>query len=236
MAFLSDRRKHPRYPINLPVFIFYEEKRASAHTLDVGLEGMKIYTDQGLPSGREILFQLVLKRESIWVKGRLIFRQTDPELMNFSCIHFQGTTKESIFNLQEILSYLQNSLRKEYLDMEVRIRERETALAKANELLEAETERRKRGEQILKEIRDRLGDFSAEYSGYPEEKLKMAVQGLHNNIEAMILAITNGLKNIHIFLKGGGVSDQVSFELIIFSIQNNYKEIQKILDNLHQEE
>jgi len=88
MGFEGDRRKHPRFPINLPVYTFGSEKRTGTYTLDVGLGGMKIYTDQRFPSGREILFQLVLKRKSIWIKGRLIFEQTDPELMNFSCIHF----------------------------------------------------------------------------------------------------------------------------------------------------
>lgn len=233
MAFLVDRRRHLRYQINLPVFIFYSGKRAVAHALDVGLGGMKIYTDQGFPSGREILFQLVLKRKSIWVKGRLIFKKTDPELMNFSCIYFEKTTIESNFELQEFLSHLENLLQKDRIDMMVRIREREAALAKANELLEVETERRKRGEQILKEIRDRLGNLSSEFPDYQEKKLKMTVQGLHNSIEAMILAINYGLKNIHILLKGGSVSDQISFEQIIFNIQNNYKEIRKILDNLH---
>lgn len=233
MAFLVDRRKHLRYQINLPVFIFYSEKRAVAHTLDVGLGGMKIYTDQGFPSGREFLFQLVLKRKSIWVKGRLIFKQIDPELMNFFCIYFEKTTIESNFELQEFLSHLENLLQKDSIDMMVRIRERETALAKANELLEVETERRKRGEQILNEIRDRLGNLSSEFPDYQEKKLKMAVQGLHDSIEAMTLAIINGLKNIHILLKGGSVSDQISFEQIIFNIQNNYKEIRKILNNLH---
>ena len=158
-----DRRRHLRYQINLPVFIFYSGKRAAAHTLDVGLGGMKIYTDQRFPSGREILFQLVLKRKSIWVKGRLIFKQTDPELMNFSCVYFERTRIEGNSELQEFLSHLENLLQKDRIDMMVRIREREAALAKANELLEVETERRKRAEQILKEIRDRLEKLSSEF-------------------------------------------------------------------------
>ena len=232
MAFGIDRRRHLRYQINLPVFIFYSGKRALAHTLDVGLGGMKIYTDQGFPSGREILFQLVLKRKSVWVKGRLIFKQTDPELMNFSCIYFEKTTIESNFELHEFFSSLDNLLQKDRNDMIVRNRERETALAKAKELLEVETERRKRAEQILKEIGDRLGNLSSEFPDYQEKKLKMTVQGLEGSIGAMILAIYSGLKHIHILLKGGSVSDQMSFEQIIFNIQNNCKEIRKILDHL----
>ena len=232
MAFLSDRRKHPRYPVNLPVFIFYAEKRAVAHTLDVGLGGMKIYTDKVFPSQRKFLFQLVLQRKSIWVKGRFVFEQTQPELMNFSCIRFEETAKEGIFNLQEFLSHSQNLLKEERLDMEVRIREREAALAKANELLKVETERRKRGEQVIKELGERLGYLSLVFSDDQEKKLRMTVQGLDDYIGALLLAIANGLKNIRLLLKEGNVADQISFEQIIFSIQNNYKEIRRVLENL----
>ncbi len=232
MAFLSDRRKHPRYPINLPVFIFYAEKRAVAHTLDVGLGGMKIYTDKVFASRREFLFQLILQRKSIWVKGRFVFEQTQPELMNFSCIQFEETTKESIINLQEFLSHSQNLLKEKSLDMEVRIREREAELAKANDLLKVETERRKRGEHVIKELGERLGYLSSVFSDDREKRLRMTVQGLDDRIEALLLAITNGLKNIHLLLKEGNVADQISFEQIIFSIQNNYKEIRRALENL----
>lgn len=232
MGFEGDRRKHPRFPINLPVYTFGSEKRTGTYTLDVGLGGMKIYTDQRFPSGREILFQLVLKRKSIWIKGRLIFEQTDPELMNFSCIHFEETTKATNFGLRDFLSHLENLLPKDRIEMEDRIREREAALAKANELLKAETKRRKRGEQVLKEIGERLGYLSSQFSGCQEKKLKKTVQGLHDRIETMVLAINSGLKNIDIFLKEGSASEQISFEQIIFNMQNNYKEIQEILENL----
>lgn len=232
MANLSDRRKHPRYPVSLPVFIFYTEKRAVAHTLDVGLGGMRIYTDKVFASRREFLFQLVLQRKSIWVKGRFVFEQTQHELMNFSCIQFEETTKESIISLQEVVSNAQNLLKKECLDMEVRIREREAELAKANDLLEVETERRKRGEQVIKELGERLGYLSSVFSDDREKRLRMIVQGLDDRIEALLWSIIKGLKNIHFLLKEGNVVDQISFEQIIFSIQNNYKEIRRAVENL----
>jgi hypothetical protein len=231
MAKLNDRRKHPRYPINLPVFIFYAEKRAVAHTLDVGLGGMRIYTEKVLPSRRDFLFQLVPQRIPIWVKGRFIFEQTHPELMNFSCIKFEEITKECIVSLKEILLNSQNLFKKECLDMEVRIREREAALEKANELLKVETERRNREEQIIKKLGDRLGHLSSVFSEDREKRISMNIQGLDDRIEALLLEITNGLKNIHLLLKEGNGADQISFEQIIFSIQNNYKEIRKILEN-----
>ena len=229
---MGDRRIYLGYQINLPVFIFSSEKRAVAHTLDVGLGGMKIYTDQVFPSGREFLFQLVLKRKSIWIKGRFIFEQTHPELVNFSCIQFVEASKESIFNLQEFFSHSENLLKKEWVEMELRIREREAALAKAAELLKVEIERRKRGEQVLQELGERLGYLSSEFSDCQEKKLKMTIQGLHDSIEATVLAINDGLKNIHLLLEDGSASDQISFEQIIFNIQNNYKMIRKILENL----
>jgi hypothetical protein len=232
MAKLNDRRKHPRYPINLPVFIFYAEKRAVAHTLDVGLGGMRIYTEKVLPSRRDFLFQLVPQRKPIWVKGRFIFEQTHPELMNFSCIRFEGITEECILNLKEILSNSQNLFRKECLDMEVRIREREAALEKANELLKVETEKRKREEQVIKKLGDRLGHLSSVFSDDREKRIRMNIQGLDDRIEALLLAITNGLKNIQLLLKEGNGADQISFEQIIFSIQNHYKEIRGVLENL----
>ena len=232
MALLNDRRKHTRYPVNLPVFIFYAEKRVVAHTLDVGLGGMRIYTDKVFASRREFLFLLVLQRKSIWVKGRFVFEQTQPELINFSCVQFEKITKESIMNLQEFLQNSQNLWKKECIDMEVRIRERETELAKANDLLEVETERRKRGEQVIKELGERLGYLSSGFSDDREKRLRMAVQGVEGSIEALLLGLISGLNNIHFLLKGGKAVDQNSFEQIIFRIQNNYKEVRKALENL----
>jgi hypothetical protein len=229
-----DRRRHLRYEINLPVFIFDLGlgKRAAAHTLDVRLGGMKIYAEKGLPSGRKILFQLVLKRKSIWVKGRVIFRQTDPELVNFFCISFEETSKESNFGLQGFLSHLEALWQKGQIEMMVQNREREAALVNANELPKGETQGWERREQIIKEIGERLENLSLEFVDL-ELKLKTTVQGLNDRIEAMLLAIYYGLRNIRILLKEGSVSDEISFEQIIMDIQNNYKGIRKILDNLH---
>ena len=232
MAMLSDRRKNPRYPINLPVFIFYTEKRAVAHTLNVGLGGMKIYTDKVFPSFRNFLFQVVLQRKTIWAKGRFVFEKNQPELMNFSCIKFEKITEECVLDLQEFLSQSENLLTKEYLDMEGRIREKEAALAKANEQLKVEIERRKRGEKIIKEVGERLGYLSSLFSEDREKRLRTTIKELDNRIDALLLTIIHGLNNIHLLLKEGKAAEGISFEQIIFSIQNNYKEIRRVLDNL----
>ena len=232
MPFLSERRKHPRYSIHLPVFIFHGEKRAGAHTLDLSLGGMRIYAGNAFGSRRDFLFQLVLQRNAIWVKGRLVFEQTEPELMNFACIQFAETTKESNMILQEFLSQPQNALKKECLDIELRVRERENALAKANDLLKLEMGRRNRGEHVLKQLGEQLGYLSSVCSGNREERLRISVQELDTRVEALVMAITNGLEKMNLLLKEGSVPDRTSFEEIIFSIHKNYKQVRKALDNL----
>ncbi len=231
MAFLNDRRRHPRYPVNLPVFIFYGDKRAVGHTLNLGLGGMKIFTDKVFPSRREFLFQLVLKRKSIWVKGQFVFEQNYPEFLNFSSVRFEETKTESIINLQEFLSHTQNLLTNDYVDLEVRIREKEAALAKANELSKVETERRERAELVIKELGERLEYLSAEVSDDRDNRLRMTAQELDGRIEGLLLAIIDGLRNIHLLLKEANGVDQISFEHIISSIQNNYTEIRRVLED-----
>jgi two-component sensor histidine kinase len=107
MDYLAERRRHPRYPIHLPVFIFFSEKRVAAHTLDLGRGGMKIHADQTIPAGQEFLLQLVLEGKPIWSKGRFLFNQTQPDLVNFSCIQFVNTPEKNIHLLQEYLSPLE---------------------------------------------------------------------------------------------------------------------------------
>jgi hypothetical protein len=232
MDFSNDRRKHPRYPINLPVFIFHSEKRALGHTLDVGLGGMRIHTDQVFLSRRELLFQLMLKRNAIWVKGWLVFTQIQPDLLNFSCVQFGEISQENLSLLEEYLAHQETPSKKERLVLENRIREGESALVKANELLKAEKEKRERQERILKEIEERLRFLSYELNNFQEKRMRLIAQELPETIGAMITGMTDGLQNILLRIKAGKSFDSTPFEQIIFNIQKNYKEMRKILENL----
>ncbi len=274
MVFISNRRRYPRYPINLPVFIFYSEKRIIAHTLDVGPGGMKIHADHIFLAGQKVLFQLTLKGKSIWAKGRFIFAETQPDLVNFYCIQFIDITKEYNFFLKEYLSNLEKGKEeqvsildqykkeqvqqlstfmpkdlakekkyidtlakkifwlKECIELKIRIQEREVALAETINSLKIEGERLERGKQVFKDLEERLRYLSSEFFDYEEKKIELIGKEIHDRIEAMILAMTHGLKNIRILMKEGKISDQISFEQIIFNIQNNYKEIQGDLEKL----
>jgi DNA-binding ferritin-like protein len=229
MDSIGDRRKHPRFPVHLPVSIFYKEKRAVGHTLDVGLGGMKIYTDQILPSRWELLFQLVLGGKFIWVKGRFVFAQTQPESVNFFCIQFLEARKENLFILHEYLSGLEDLIKKERNELEERIRKGEAAPATAHELLEIEYKRWKEGERVCKELDETLRDLSSKFLDHQETKIKLAIKEVYDGIDAMILAI---LKSILTRIEKGNFSDHITFEQIIFNIQRNYKEIRRILENV----
>jgi DNA replication protein DnaD len=232
MAFLKDRREYPRYPVNIPIYIFCKGKVTVGHTLNVGPGGMKIYTDKILPSRQDILFQLVVQGEAIWIKGGFVFEQTQSESITFLCIKFEETSKECQLTLNEFLSKSENLNKEDLLNIEAQIREKEAELSKANKLLKFETERRERVEQALKDVVERLGCLSLEFWDYREKKIKITIQGLDNHIESLLLAINDGLRNIHFLLNEENVADQISFEQIIFRIENKYKEIRTVLENL----
>jgi DNA-binding ferritin-like protein len=175
------------------------------------------------------LFQLVIGGKFIWVKGRFIFAQTQPDLVNFSCIQFLEAPKGNLFILHEYLSGLENLIKKERNELEERIRKGEAAPATAHELLEIENKRWKEGERVRKELDETLRDLSSKFLDHQETKIKLAVKGLHDSIDTMILAI---LKSILTRIEKGNISDQITFEQIIFNIQRNYKEIRRILENV----
>jgi hypothetical protein len=232
MVFSSDRRRYPRYSICLPVSVFFLEKRIMTHTLDVGLGGMKIYADQVLPFRQEFLFRMVLGPKFIWIKGRIIFTQTQPDAVNFSCIQFAEASKENLLILQEYFSQRENLLERQYIELEARLREREAALAKAAELLNAEKEIRKRGEQAFKELEEWLRYLSAEFPDGQKKKIHLTGQELLGDVEAMVKGMAYAVKRILLCLKEEEVPDSISFEQIVGNLRGNYKEIRRILKNL----
>jgi hypothetical protein len=73
MDSIQERRRNPRYALNFPVYIFCSDERITAHTLNLGLGGIKLHADYTLPLGKELLIQLLVGRKVIWSKGRPLF-------------------------------------------------------------------------------------------------------------------------------------------------------------------
>jgi signal transduction histidine kinase len=281
MDYLAERRRHPRYPIHLPVFIFFSEKRVAAHTLDLGQGGMKIHADQPIPAGQEFLLQLVLEGKLIWSKGRFLFNQTQPDLVNFSCIQFVGTSEKNIHLLQEYLSFLEKGdgdqgaasnqygekcepslspsetrdlnpgqaaedfrdklkkrytlLKEIYIDtlvtknlLQKEFIQLEAELASTQASLRMESEERKRVEKILRELEERLRNFSSEFLEAQEKEKK----ALHDSIGAILSVLKDGLENIVDLMKEGPIAAQVPPGQILATFQKGAQEIRRILTNL----
>ena len=88
MLFSSMRRSYPRYPAQRIASYHYGGKRYLTLTLDLGLGGMKIKTNHGLPEGEHLDFKLVLGGSSIWVKGRIAYSGLLADKQGVSGIQF----------------------------------------------------------------------------------------------------------------------------------------------------
>ncbi len=226
---LKERRSGSRYLVHLPVFIYHAEKRFPAHTLDIGFGGMKIHTDQIFPPRREFLFQLAPKASFIWVKGRFVADQTEPESVRFSCVRFLEISKESVVHLQDFLSQLDHGPVKGQVQLEARIREQEQTIAK---LLGKESERWKRGERILKELDEQFQAMSSKLADPQEKDLKATVQELSLCLEAMLKAMYGALQDISLQTKGEKGGPPASFEQNLSDLDRHYRDARTILESL----
>jgi Tfp pilus assembly protein PilZ len=57
---LIDKRSHARFPMNLDVTLIVGGERYSAHSRDVSLGGMFVYTNVRVPFGSNVLVELRL--------------------------------------------------------------------------------------------------------------------------------------------------------------------------------
>jgi hypothetical protein len=82
------RRNHPRYSIQNIASYRYEDKNFLTLTLDLSLGGMKIRTCHPLSQDEELGFKLVLNRNPISLKGRIVYSQFLPDKQGVSGIEF----------------------------------------------------------------------------------------------------------------------------------------------------
>ena len=104
--FLPVRRNHPRYPVQKFVSYRYEGKSFLTHTLDPGLEGMKIKTPQYLPQDVNLNFKLILGKRLIWLKGRIVYSRFLFDKQGVSGIHFEELSAKDNTLLQDYLGTL----------------------------------------------------------------------------------------------------------------------------------
>jgi len=106
MLFSSMRRSYPRYPVQRIASYHYGERRFLTLTLDLGLGGMKIKTNDHLPEGEHLDFKLVLGTSSIWVKGRIAYSGFLKDKQSVSGVQFIELSSQADIILRD---YLANS-------------------------------------------------------------------------------------------------------------------------------
>lgn len=99
-----ERRIHPRYAVRCPVSFLWMQREFSTTTYDLGLGGMKIHNNLLLPDQQELIFQLSLRQNPIWPKGRIVQNRALPGKGNFAHIEFVKISGAAAQVLRDYLS------------------------------------------------------------------------------------------------------------------------------------
>ncbi|HSR12364.1 MAG TPA: hypothetical protein VLS90_13055, partial [Thermodesulfobacteriota bacterium] len=172
------------------------------------------------------------QRKSVWIKGHLVFAQSAPESLPFSCVQFDDVNKENIHHIHEIVSQAQNLLVQECFDMELRAREVQAELTKAGDSARFEKEKRERAERIIQEVGEHLGYLSTLLSGTRGENWKMPVREAEQRIDALLSAMAERLNQIRSAARDARIVDSSSFERNVSVLGEELTDIRKHLHDL----
>jgi hypothetical protein len=103
---LPPRRIHPRYPVQKIASYQYRGKDHLTLTVDLGLGGMKIRTHERLSEEEHLDLRLVLGRDSIRMRGRIVYSQFLPEKAGVSGVQFVEISDQSQTALADYLGTL----------------------------------------------------------------------------------------------------------------------------------
>jgi hypothetical protein len=106
VALKRSRRRYPRFLVQKIVSYCHGGQWFMTLTLDLGLGGMKIETYTRLPEDERLDIELVLGRDSIGPKGRIVYTQFPPERQPVSGVHFCDISKRD----QNVLQYYLSSM------------------------------------------------------------------------------------------------------------------------------
>ncbi len=100
----SETRSHPRYAVPKVVFCSNGVRRFLTLTLNLGLGGMKIETDDSLSKGEHFDIQLFLGRDSILPKGKVAYSGFLSDSQSVSGIEFMELSSRDYRLLQRCLA------------------------------------------------------------------------------------------------------------------------------------
>ena len=107
MFLLPLRRIHLRHSIQRIAAYSYMEKDFLTLTLDLGLGGMKIKTQDPLPAGERLDVKLALGDISVGLKGRTIYSHSLLDNQMVAGIHFLELSEQDMTLLHDFLETLE---------------------------------------------------------------------------------------------------------------------------------
>lgn len=120
MFLLPLRRKHHRHSIQKIAAYSYMGKHFLTLTLDLGLGGMKIKTQDPLPAGERLDVKLALGDISVGLKGRTIYSHSLPDNQIVAGIHFLELSEQDMTLLHDFLKTLERWPKKPVLNVSQR--------------------------------------------------------------------------------------------------------------------
>lgn len=117
-----ERRKYPRFLLNLPVEILHKDSRKQlSHTVDIGENGLTLYITPKLEVGQYLQLKLFFSYNSsahvLDLSGKIIWIKNQSEGNNVEGGHIAGINfvNRSVKEMKELRNFLN------YLDLEVRV-------------------------------------------------------------------------------------------------------------------
>ena len=102
-----ERRAHQRYGVHKIVSYARGEKRLLTIAVDLGMGGMKINTHETLAKNERLDFRMVLGKDSISSRGRVVYSRALSGAQNVSGIQFLGLNRRDAALLRRYFSALE---------------------------------------------------------------------------------------------------------------------------------
>ena len=131
------------------------------------------------------------------------------------------------------LELKKNLLQKECIELAARIAEKETELKAIEESLSMEADKRRRAEEILGCMEERVRYLSSEFLDLQEKDKQFIAGDLLSVITSLILSLKSGVEDILHIMKGESDAALFNFEPILYNLQNGIQKAEEILVRLY---
>jgi general secretion pathway protein A len=168
--------------------------------------------------------------------GKQLGPLATPELKDTSYWLYSGSFLGVYKSLKEKyidLEVTKNRLQKECTELAAQIAKKESELKEAQESLKVEGEKRRRTEEILGPMEERIRYLSSEFLDLQEKDKKFIAGDLLSVITSLILSLKSGVEDILHIMKGESNAALFNFDQILYNLQNGIQKTEEILVSLY---